>query len=64
MRLPRVYNANALKKYKNENIGRHEDGRWLPVRPMSLHDVQLMRRLKAAWDVFTGKVDIIYWEIE
>lgn len=64
MRLPRVYNANVLKKYMNEHDGQHEDGRWLPVRPLSLHGFGLLHRLSVAWDAFTGKVDVVYWEIE
>ena len=48
----------------NEHDGQHPDGRWLPVRPMSLDDIRILHRLAVAWDAFTGQVDVVYWEIE
>ena len=36
-----------------------DGGRWVPARPINC--LSFTSRLKAAWSVFTGKADAVFW---
>ena len=36
--------------------------RWVPARDYRLPELALMRRLRLAWGVFTGRYDAFDWE--
>jgi hypothetical protein len=47
--------------YFNKNTTRCEvDGKWVPARPIVYWT--LFERLKGAWQVFTGKHDVLVWD--
>ena len=65
MKLPYSYWACDLKAYMNENTGLSKDmTNWHPVRPIQLTSLRIFYRIKLAWDVFTGKADAVYWELD
>lgn len=65
MNSPKIYQASQLK---NEWRGDTHisaglpDGRVVPARPMGWQGISLLKRLRCAWLVFTGKADVIQWE--
>jgi len=61
MRQPDGYDATEiLKNY--ETMKETDDGRWVPCRGYAHNAFPWTRRFKRAWDVFTGKADVLYWE--
>ena len=59
-RAPNAYTFETLAKAANGNTTMSHDGkRWHPARPDGLHS--LKSRLRLAWEVFTGKADVIRW---
>jgi len=57
---PKLYKLEELKDIFSGNWELKEfNGKWLPARP--LHFADLKTRLKLAWMVFIGKVDVLKW---
>lgn len=62
MRTPRFYVADEINNWSVR--GPDSLGFWKCVRPMSWPGINIRKRLKMAWWVFTGKGDVLMWEIE
>lgn len=41
-----------------------KDHTWIPLRPQGFAGICLLRRLKLAWGVFTGRYDVLTWPTE
>lgn len=59
MRYPNTHSATEIKNW--HILEEYEPGRWRPARPCECRSGGLLRRLKIAWNVFTGKWDAIHW---
>jgi hypothetical protein len=62
MRTPRFYVADEIKYWSvtsPDSLGFIKC-----ARPMSWPGINIRKRLKMAWWVFTGKGDVLMWEIE
>jgi len=59
---PTVWHIDDLKNHVN-TISSSKDGKvWKPTRPTPYSAFRLLYRIKTAWMVFTGKVDVVVWE--
>ena len=58
---PTLYRAEQIKGW--HSYTRTDEGGMFPARPMGWQGLDLSRRLKLAWDVFTGKYDALDWRI-
>ena len=54
-----VYKARYIKNWDADTPS-SEDGPWIPARPYYEWDV--VDRVRAAWNVLTGKYDALDWE--
>jgi len=62
MRTPRFYVADDIKYWA---VTRPNSLGFIKcARPMSWPGLNIKKRLKMAWWVFTGKGDVLMWEIE
>ena len=59
MKTPMYYTAIQLKHW-SVSI-QLSNGFWSPCRPADWPGVNLIKRIKAAWTVFTGKGDVLIW---
>lgn len=57
---PAVYDLEKLAKvYSQEWPQACIDQKWYPARPLGYFS--LVSRAKLAWEVFTGKADVLRW---
>ena len=59
MREPHFYSADEIKIWNVQCQGKN--GLWTQARPEALHSIAVLKRLEAAWKVFTGKADVLVW---
>ena len=59
MKTPMHYTAIQLKHWSVST--QLSNGFWTPARPEGWSGFNLIKRIKAAWIVFTGKVDVLIW---
>lgn len=59
MRTPVVYSADQIKCWSVQCCGKN--GLWTQARPLSWPGFNVMKRITAAWMVFTGKADVLVW---
>ena len=62
MKMPRWYSADQIHNWNVKALDRNKF--WKCARPMSYPGWNIRKRLKMAWWVFTGKGDVLMWEIE
>ena len=60
MRLPEIYKTSDIVNWDCSVL--IEGEKWIPARPESFEGLCLIRRIKLAWGVFTGKNDVLKWE--
>lgn len=54
------YTLKSLSRTLSMNVSASKDGKyWYPARPLNYASV--VHRLRLAWAVFTGQVDVIRW---
>ena len=59
-RAPSAYTFESLAKAADGTTAMSPDGKlWYPARPEGLHSIR--SRLRLAWEVFTGRADVIRW---
>ena len=59
-RAPSAYTLSSLAKAADGTAMASPDGEsWHPARPEGLHSFR--SRLRLAWEVFTGRADVIRW---
>jgi len=63
MRVPSIIYADDLQDW-SEKVEDKNSGRWVLARPMSHGVICFLWRLRLAWKVFTGKVDVLAWKAE
>lgn len=58
---PNKWDLRPLMDYVNSGAVQTEvkPGKWAPVRPLG--HPSLRHRFQAAWDVFNGRADALYW---
>lgn len=61
MRLPDIYNADAIKRWDVEKNGGNDY--WYLARPLGMQTLSLRQRFKVAWGVFTGRYDALKWRV-
>lgn len=61
MRVPALFEAETIVRQASE-VRAQKGDRWVPVRSLGYSGFYLLRRLKLAWGVFTGKYDAVVWE--
>lgn len=59
MNVPNKIRADELSK--DWPICSRDDKHWSLGRPLGLQGLFLIKRLKSAWMVFTGKADVLIW---
>lgn len=59
MRTPVVYSADQIKCWDVQKQG--NNGLSTQARPLSWSGLNLLKRITAAWMVFTGKADVLVW---
>lgn len=59
-KLPGVYTPQTIKNWDADKES--PSGIWVPARPESLSGLHLVKRLTAAWSVFTGRYDALDWD--
>ncbi len=59
MKTPYVFSADEIKTWSVQS--KVADGLWTLARPMSHSGINLVRRITAAWMVFTGQADVLVW---
>lgn len=59
--MPRLYTLRQLISTTAGNEGTRVliDNQWVPMRPLGYGGI--VRRIKLAWMVFTGKADAVTW---
>lgn len=62
MKTPRWYSADEIKHWEVQC--QDVNGFWKCARPMSYPGLNIVKRFKMAWWVFTGKGDVLMWEVE
>lgn len=62
MKTPRWYSADEIKHW--DVRAQDNRGFWKLMRPMSHSGLNIAKRFKLAWWVFTGKGDVLMWEVE
>jgi hypothetical protein len=62
MKVPHLFKIEELIWWTRENSGQKPNGSYGPIRPLPLYGIGLRRRLKLAWRVFKGEVDVVEWE--
>lgn len=55
---PTSWHLNHLLTFATENQTAI-DGRWVPARPIGY--ATLKKRVGLAWQVFTGRADVVVW---
>ena len=58
-RQPSMYLASDLTKWETS---RKVKGKWVPARPEGDNAFRWTWRFQLAWDVLTGKCDVIQWD--
>jgi len=59
-RAPSVYTLSSLEATLKMNCSTSRDGNtWFPARPEGLSSIK--SRLRLAWEVFTGRADVLRW---
>ena len=64
MNTPKIYFADDLDDYKSTQaeITREDSSVvWCMARPIGLQGTFILKRVKAAWLVFTGRADVLRW---
>jgi hypothetical protein len=61
MNVPSLYSPESVATITKEML-RLVNGRWVACRPLGYQGFRLLRRLKLAYLVFTGKADVVKWE--
>jgi hypothetical protein len=58
---PRLYTLTQLIKSTTGEVGNSVNigNQWVPARPLGYGGI--VRRIKLAWMVFTGKADAVTW---
>jgi hypothetical protein len=57
---PSVYTLSSLQATLSMGNASSRDGNtWYPARPEGYHSVR--SRLRLAWEVFTGRADVLRW---
>lgn len=59
MRTPAVYSADQIKAWDVQSAG--NNGLWTQARPISYPGINIVKRITAAWMVFTGRADVLVW---
>lgn len=59
-KMPASYDADRFKNSET-NVKAEINGKWVLARPEPFWGLCIVDRLKATWDVFTGKADCLYW---
>ncbi len=60
IRAPSVYTPATLIAVLNSGADASSDGRtWHPARPKGMFSIK--SRLQLAWEVFTGRADVLRW---
>lgn len=62
MKTPRWYSADEIRTWEVQATDNR--GFYKCCRPMSYPGLNIRKRLKMAWWVFTGKGDVLMWEVE
>lgn len=58
-RAPSVYTPSTLSAVLINSPRKDLNGKWLPARPEGMFSIK--SRLRLAWEVFTGKADVLRW---
>ena len=58
--VPSVFSASSIRSW--DCACEVTPGVWKPARPIGLLGLFLIKRLKAAWLVFSGKADVLVWD--
>ena len=61
MKTPSIRYADDLQGW-SEKVEDKNSGRWVLARPMVPEGIFFLWRLRLAWKVFTGKVDVLAWK--
>ena len=57
---PNAYTLSSLKKVLEMGVQSSSDGEtWHPARPLGMQS--LTSRMRLAWEVFTGRADVLRW---
>ena len=59
MRIPNIKYADDIKQW--DCTTERDGGKWVCARPYCVGGIRVLRRLKLAWYVFTGKYDALAW---
>jgi len=59
-RQPDMYSASTIKNWPNDK--ELPNGAWVPARPCGHNAFRWTWRWLLAWDVLTGKCDVLRWE--
>lgn len=62
MRIPDLYSVSDLRNHPVDT--QLPSGDWVPARPMGLHGLHLVWRLRFAWLVFVGRYDVVRWSLD
>ena len=62
MKTPRWYSADEIRTWGVQATDNR--GFYKCCRPMSYPGLNISKRLKMDWWVFTGKGDVLMWEVE
>lgn len=60
--VPDFYTPESLARTTAEVACGLPDGRYVACRPLGWQGIQLRKRFRAAWLVFTGRADVLQWE--
>lgn len=63
MRIPAQFTPRNIIQHHMNDLTQKPTGEWLPARPYYPDEICLLHRLKMAWGVFTGKFDVLDWEV-
>jgi hypothetical protein len=59
MKTPVIYSADDIKNWSVQCESK--TGLWTQARPISWPGLNIRKRLRAAWMVFTGRADALIW---
>jgi hypothetical protein len=61
LNMPHTWTPETIRKWTEEVGERKPSGAVVPTRPIPYHGLCLVRRVRAAWRVITGKADLLEW---